>query len=303
MMCNVVFALLAGVCVCAMPSISRADNQTESTQQIGDFSLTGFGEKGKKSWDINGKSADIFDDVVKLKEIYGNLYGDKENVTLTADRGDFDKIDGKVHLQDNVVITTTSGAKLTTDSLDWDRKNQLVSTIDKVNITKQNMVTEATGAMGKPNLNTMVLVRDVKVTMSPEEAQEKALDFAKNQIVITCVGPLEIDYAKSVARFNIDVRADKSDSIIFCDVMELYFAKNSKQAKDTKPSAEQGNMMMNSKLDKIVCSGNVRIVRGENVSYSDEAVYTAADQKITLKGKPKLVIYTAQDFKGMMEGN
>lgn len=243
--------------------------------------------------------------MVKLKQIYGNLYGDKENVTLTADKGDFNKTDGKVHLQNNVVITTESGAKLKTDSLDWDRKNQLVSTLDKVNITKQNMVTEATGAMGKPNLNTMVLVRDVKVTMTPEEAQEKALDNAKNQITISCVGPLEIDYAKNVARFNIAVRAEKSDSVIFCDVMELYFAKSTstKPAKEKPAASGQGNMMMNSKIEKIICTGNVRIVRGDNVSYSDEAVYTASDQKITLKGKPKLVIYSTQDFKGMMSGN
>jgi hypothetical protein len=41
----------------------------------------------------------------------------------------------------------------------------------------------------------------------------------------------------------------------------------------------------------------VKIVKGENVSFSDEAIYTGADQKIVLKGKPKLVIYSTADFK------
>jgi len=36
----------------------------ESDQQISDFSLSGYGDKGKKSWDISGKSADIFTEVV-----------------------------------------------------------------------------------------------------------------------------------------------------------------------------------------------------------------------------------------------
>ncbi|MCX5714339.1 MAG: LPS export ABC transporter periplasmic protein LptC, partial [Candidatus Omnitrophica bacterium] len=85
----------------------------DSDQQISDFSLAGYGEKGKKSWDLNGKTADIFDDVVKLKDIKGNLFSEQEHVVLLADKGDFNKADGKVHLEDNVVITTSSGAKLT----------------------------------------------------------------------------------------------------------------------------------------------------------------------------------------------
>ena len=34
--------------------------QIDSDQQISDFSLAGYGEKGKKTWDLSGKSADIF---------------------------------------------------------------------------------------------------------------------------------------------------------------------------------------------------------------------------------------------------
>ena len=69
----------------------------EVEQQINDFSLSGYGEKGKKTWDIAGKSANIFTDVVKLNEITGNMYGEKENIKLTADRGEFNKAQNKVH--------------------------------------------------------------------------------------------------------------------------------------------------------------------------------------------------------------
>ena len=175
------------------------DSQTgESDQQISDFSLVGYAEKGKKDWDISGKSADIFDDVVKLKAVEGNLYGEEEDIKLTAERGDFDKKQGKVHLEENVVITTTGGAKLTTDSLDWDRKKQLVSTEEVVNITKENMVTVARGAMAEPNLNKIKLEKDVRVDIlhNPEKNPE---EDAKNKILITCDGPLEIDYAENIA--------------------------------------------------------------------------------------------------------
>jgi LPS export ABC transporter protein LptC len=122
---------------------AKAETVTESDQQISDFSLAGYGEKGKKSWDISGKSADIFTEEVKLKEVVGNMYGKEEDMRLIADKGDFNKVNGKVHLEQNVVITTSSGTKLTTDSLDWDRKNQLVTTRDPVNIQRQDMVVDA----------------------------------------------------------------------------------------------------------------------------------------------------------------
>jgi LPS export ABC transporter protein LptC len=265
----------------------------ESDQQISDFSLVGYAEKGKKNWDISGKSADIFDDVVKLKEVVGNLYGEKEDIKLTAERGDFDKKQGKVHLEENVIITTTTGAKLTTDSLDWDRKNQLVSTDEVVNISKENMVTVARGATGEPNLNRIKLAKDVRVDIVPNP--EKDPQDTKNKIIITCDGPLEIDYAKNIATFKNNVKVDTQDNVIYSDEMDVHF--NASDEETASVAGEDGSAeIMGAKIEKIVARGNVKIVRGQNVSYSQEAIYTALDKRIVLTGKPKLIIYSEEDF-------
>lgn len=291
--------LLVGI-IGIMPVTYAAVQQKppqESDQQINDFSLAGYGERGKKTWDLAGKSADIFDDTVKLKDITGNMFGDKENVRLTADKGDFNKAQGKVHLEKNVVITTTSGAKLMTESLDWDRQKQLVTTSDKVQITKESMVTTATGAKGEPGLNKMTLEKDVVVMIQPPpttDVKKSEVLTVEQPITITCDGSMEVDYQKNIARFNTNVKADKGDSIIFCDALELYFGKDPQ--KETVV-ADASNPMAGSKVDKIVCLGNVKIVRGQNVSYSEEAVYSASDQRITLTGRPKLVIYSTSDFQ------
>ena len=50
-------------------------------------------------------------------------------------------------------------------------------------------------------------------------------------------------------------------------------------------------------INKIIASGNVKIVRGENISYSQEAIYTALDKKVVLSGHPKLVFYSTEEFK------
>ena len=80
-----VFLGLAGaISVFAQDAAPVAEQ--ESDQKINDFSLSGFGERGKKTWELSGQSADIFEDVVKLKDITGKVYGKQEDLTLTAQR-------------------------------------------------------------------------------------------------------------------------------------------------------------------------------------------------------------------------
>ncbi|MDD4954261.1 MAG: LPS export ABC transporter periplasmic protein LptC [Candidatus Omnitrophica bacterium] len=299
--------LFTAIISIALPAYSQEDASLPSDQQINDFSLAGYGEKGKKTWDIYGKSADVFTDTVKLQDVVSNFYGQDEDVKLTADQGDFNKADGKVHLQENVVITTTGGAKLTTDSLDWDRKNQIVTSKDKVNIQKDNMVTVAQGAKAEPGLKNVTLVKDVQVDINPlTPEQEKAgVSGAKEKIVITCNGPVDINYEKNIAVFNNNVKVERTDSTIYSDRMDVYFAGNkSQEAQVPVAEKEKGPPeLMGSSIEKIVAKGNVRIVRGANVSYSEEAVYTASDKKIILNGRPKLVIYSPEELKDAFAGD
>lgn len=287
----------------------------ESDQQINDFNLVGYGEKGKKAWDLSGKTANIFTEVVKLKEVNGNLYGKEEDVNMLADKGDFNKLDGKIHLQDNVVITTTSGTKLTTDSLDYDRKNQHMATEDIVNIERENLRAVGRGAEGRTNLKQVALKEDVRLDLIP--AMEKALSEAqreKEKIVITCDGPLEVDYEKNIAEFNKNVKVDREGSQIYSDVMFIYFLPGKKNEKQEakKEAGSEGEIVagqakgpgrkkgdsffVGSSIDKIIARGNVKIVRGENTSYSDEVIYTSADKKIILTGRPKLIMYSTKEM-------
>jgi LPS export ABC transporter protein LptC len=292
-------SLAAFLIVFLLAGNASAEEPQGSDQQISDFSLAGYGEKGKKTWDLTGKSADIFSEVIKLKEIVGNMYGKGEDIRLTADKGDFNKTNGKVHLQDNVVITTSAGSKLTTASLDWDRKAELVSTSDIVNIEKENMAVVAKGARGEPSLKRVALEKEVRLDISPASSApgDKQADN-KERIIITCDGPLEIDYEKNIAYFSNNVKVERIDSTIFSDKMDVYFSPE-----DKKEDSEKAPALMGNKIDRIVARGRVKIVRGENISYSEEAVYSAQDKKITLNGRPQLIIYSTEEFKNASFGN
>ena len=296
--------LAFGACCLLNPwHVFAQEQAADSDQQIGDFSLSGYGDQGKKAWELQGKSADIFEEVVKLKDITGNLYGKEENIKLTSDKGDFNKSEGKVHLEENVVITTTGGAKLTTDSLDWDRKKQQVSTKDVVNIERENMTTTARGAFGETDLKKVNLEKDVTVELLPKEKGKPDDPMMKDKIVITCDGPLEIDYEKNFAVFRNNVKVDRDGSQIYCDVMNVYFLKKEDKKEDKPEAASAEQPMSNTSIDKLVCSGNVKIVRGENVSFSDEAIYSGIDKKITLLGRPKLIMFSSEDLKNASTGN
>ena len=56
------------------------------------------------------------------------------------------------------------------------------------------------------------------------------------------------------------------------------------------------------RVKEIVAEGNVKIKQGENITYSDKAVYVEAERKILLTGKPKLVIYQEGGLSGNLFG-
>lgn len=252
-----------------------------------DFSLAGYTQKGKKSWEVIGKSADIFSDIVRLTSVNANVYGEEENINLVGDKGAYDKTSGKMHLQDNVIITTQSGGRLITDSLDWDRASQRVTTSDVVNIEKQSLKARGKGLEGQPNLKKVFLKENVQVELREEgQGAGGALLVNKEPTVITCDGPLEIDYEKEIAIFNTNVQVNqKEQGDMYADKMEAYF--------DFK----------NKKILRIKSMGNVKIVKGENTSYSEEAEYSAATKKMVLTGRPRLVIYSEEKLVDAPSGN
>ena len=267
----------------------NAQQQMGTDQQFSEFNLVSYGEKGKKLWEIDGKSADILSDIVKLTQIVANVYGAQEDINIQADSGSFDKNENRMHLEKNVVITTNKGAKLVTDSLDWDREAELVTTSDTVNLESKNMVAVGEGAQAEPNLKKFSLEKDVKVQIKPEEEKGSKKDILKNRIDITCDGPMEVDYNNNLAVFKNQVRVDDGSMQLYSDIMDVYFNTSSTAtAKSDNPEGMGGS------INKIVAKGNVKIVRGENTSYSQEAVYSAQDKKIVLTGKPKLIIYSTE---------
>ncbi|MBF0503928.1 MAG: LPS export ABC transporter periplasmic protein LptC [Candidatus Omnitrophica bacterium] len=260
--------------------VCRADETTETTpsaQQLQGFNLNGYNNTGQKAWDVNGSKADISDANIQITNVDANFYG-KENANLKADHGTIDKTNGNVHLQDNVVVTADRGTRMTTDTLNWNRDKDLVTTQDHVKIVDEQGTVTGQGLSAHPNLKKAQINHDVKAVVKTDTQEP-----ANSQIVtVTSDGPMQMDQVKMYAVFNIHVIAvdQATGRELHCDKMEIWFDQATKHIK------------------KAVCTGNVKVVQGPNVSYADQMTYMGDTQVLTMIGRPKIVFDT-----GSTKGN
>ena len=103
-------------------------------------------------------------------------------------------------------------------------------------------------------------------------ADKKKDKSKKSKTVITCDGEVQFDYEKNVAVFLKNVKVVNEDGVIDADRITVYLDPETR------------------KLKEIVADGDVKIVRGENVTLSQKASYSETDKKVTLSGRPKLIL-------------
>jgi LPS export ABC transporter protein LptC/lipopolysaccharide transport protein LptA len=239
----------------------------EDNQELEGFNLVGYSDGGEKDWDIKGTTATIQNKEINITDVDANSYG-QENMNVTAKKGRIDKDKGDMRLEQDVVVTTQDGAKMLTDSLEWEKQKDLITTNDDVTILRDNMKAVGKGITAQPGLNKAQLNQDVVVEYKPKPG-----DPLKDMVTISCDGPMEVDYVGQTAIFHDKVIAIQGDRKLMADEMQISFDSEQKQIKE------------------MICIGNVLIVQGENTSFSDKAVYQAAEKKIKLYGRPKLLLY------------
>ncbi|MBN2120646.1 MAG: LPS export ABC transporter periplasmic protein LptC [Candidatus Omnitrophica bacterium] len=208
-------------------------------------------------------------DLVVEENIKGTTLNKDGQVHFEAKKALFNKSDMTLEMQDDVKIETQEGLRLETDAIKWNQNNDKVFTDQRVKITKQEeLQIEGRGLDAKPSLKRAKIEEEVEVRIPQEDS---------TFIMITCNGPLEIDYQEGVAVFYNDVRVNQKDSQLFSDKATMYFDLNTRS------------------IDKIVAEGNVRIIRGKDTSYSEKATYDPAKKKVVLEGSPRLVIFPDED--------
>ncbi len=242
------------------------DQANKNNQKVYSFSFSKYGTNGSKELEIEGDSANILSSDIVLKNVIARTYAQETPITITADDGVFDKATNKVHLKNNVVATTDTGARLLTDELDIHPSTKKLETTLPAKVKRDNINVEGEGATGDSELKKVEFKKNVTVVVQDPNSEANA------PTIITCDGPLDIDYQANIAHFSDNVVARDKRGNLYADYMDVYYSEKSK------------------KVYKVVASGNVVIKNKEgNTTYSDNAIYLAEEGRIILGGDVEAV--------------
>lgn len=243
--------------------------EPQSTQEVSHkvyfFSFTKYTAEGAKEIEIEGDSADLLAKTVDLMNVVAKAYAEQTPVTITADEGQYNKDKNLVYLSKNVVATTEDGTRLLTEKLDINPTDRTLETDVRASVKKQSINIDGDGARGDSQLKKVKFKKNVKVVIQDTDGTFK--EGAKGPTVITCDGPLDIDYEKNIAYFNDNVVTVDDRGKLSADHMQVFYDKGQKR------------------VSKIIATGNVVVENPDgNKTYSDNVIYLADEGRVILGG-------------------
>jgi len=121
---------------------------------------------------------------------------------------------------------------------------------------------------------------------------EKPAGGSKHPVVVTS-DTLDADNKAKIATFSGTVVAkqlqEKETLYIYCDKLIVYYTDDTEKKPGSAPKGEKKEgLAQQSKIDKIIATGQVKIVTGEDVATGEVATFYNEEQKIVLTGNPKV---------------
>ena len=249
--------------------------EPEATQAMSEFTLTGYKPDGGKSWDLKGEGASVEGNIVTIRRPDAVGYDPLRTAYLTATLAEVDQVTRHVRLEHEVTIHTTDGLWLTSPVLHWIPDQNQMATDQPVRIETDHMLLRGRGATGLTQLKEATILKDIELVLNPSDHDLPA--GGAKQVIITCDGPLHLDYERNVATFEQNVHVKDPNGDLYSDQLTAYLDP----ATHTIKYAE--------------ATGHVRIHQDRNTALSERAVYEPAIGKITMVGKPSLLLYPSSD--------
>ncbi|MCP4653657.1 MAG: LPS export ABC transporter periplasmic protein LptC [Candidatus Omnitrophica bacterium] len=242
-----------------------------SSEKIKDFYLSNYKNDGSLDWEVKGDEALIHEKYVDIDRMDAKYYAQDDVILVKSKTAKLNKENMDVALKEDVHIENQEGITLDTDSLDWQRSKSQLDTDDWVEIKKEGMQVKAKGLSADTELKNVDFQENVQAQMPNKNGEVPT--------VITCDGPLDVEYNSGKAVFNNNVKVEHPDGTLFSDKATVFFDT---QEKD---------------INKIVSQGNVKIIKDENVTFAEKATYFRREGKIVLEGRPRLVYFPKKGEK------
>lgn len=226
-----------------------------------DFYFLGQDKENNKLYEAWANTAYIFTDIIKMEKFSAKVYGETPAV-IKARNATMNKETRDIKLTEDVQVQSQERT-LETEELDWQPKDNMASTEKDVVIKQDELSINAKGLRQDMTDKKMHLEKDITLSFKKDDS---------SFTYITCEGPMEIDYQGNTAVLYNNVKVSDPQGDIYADKMTLYF----------EPGART--------IQKVYATGNVKIVRKDSTTYSRDAEYDFATQKLTLTGQPRVLI-------------
>lgn len=231
-------------------------------QKIEDFRLPHH-ENGVLTWQLAGMVAHIFnnrDVLLEAPRLAIAKTQEKPGYDITAKRGRITEKNNVMIFEGDVVIVSTDGTTMRTDSLRWQVDIQTATTDSHVVVKRGKMNLSGDGLKAKADSRTFTLLSNAKMIIP----QEKMGYDRPDTVTIFTAGSMT--FSGDVATFNDRPTVLSASGKMISDSLDLHL--------DNKTE----------KIKKAVATGNVDSTSEEMISKSDTAVWTPGSDDVALTG-------------------
>lgn len=170
-----IFVFILGLSSCGKEKPQKAKMPGEKSfpdQAIENFTLT-HTNQGEKEWELAAERAEVYEKEGKtiVRKLKLKFYEQgKVASVLTARQGEISSPSGDMEVRGDVVVTSEKEAMtLKTNSLKWDARRNRIVTDDFVRQEKGDTIVTGQGLESDPELERLVIKKDVKVIHKSKE--------------------------------------------------------------------------------------------------------------------------------------
>jgi LPS export ABC transporter protein LptC len=143
-----------------------APNDAEPQQITRGFTTTET-DSGIVRYVVKARVARFYSgDITRAEDVQVDFYDRGQKVSILRSRAGTIDGEGRLRADGNVVVTSTEGGVLETESLYWDRKRRKIRTDGPFKITDKGDVLTGVGLTTGPNLDLIEVDKDVQGTMN-----------------------------------------------------------------------------------------------------------------------------------------
>lgn len=254
------------------PPPERAEGTADpnADQSMSGFHLAGYEPDGGKRWELHGTGATLDGDIVTIQQPHATGYEPGRTAWLTAAVAAMRQKDRHVRMEHDVTIHTSDGLWFTSPVLHWIPDYDQVVTDQPVRMETDHMLLRGRGMRGLAQLKQATIFDDVELILNPTDHDEAG---RTGHVRITCDGPLSFDYENDIATFENNVHVEDPNGDLYSDKLVAYMNRSPRTIRYAE------------------AVGTVRILQDQSTAAGERAVYEPAAGKITLVGKPSLLIY------------